>query len=391
MKLSKRLNIPSSATGRIYDLAIQKRKAGITVYNFSAGDLFFPIHPVIEKGVQEALVKGDHIVSYPPLAGVAELRLQIAQWMQRRYSSPYSSEEVVVTNGGKFALFAILQALLNAGDEVLVPAPYWVSYLPIIQFSEAHPLIVPTFEEKGWKVTPDDLQKQATPKTKLLILNNGCNPTGILYSFEEIENILKWAQKNNIFVLSDEVYSEMVYDGKTYISCASFPHLQENMAIVQSFSKNFGMSGWRVGFALGPKQLIDAVIRLQGQSTTGTSIVSQWAALAAIQNADAVTAYVRQEMDKRRDLFISTFNSLFQAALKPPASAMYQFVAMEELGVSSRDSLHFCEQAMDRASVAMVPGVACGQEGYIRFAFSEKASQIVKGLESLSRFCKGLS
>lgn len=391
MNLSKRLDIPPSTTGQIHDMAIQKRKAGLTIYNFSAGDLVLPMHPVIEKGVQEALVRADHVASYPPIAGVAELRLQAARWMQRRYGSGYGSEEVIVTNGGKFALYALAQALLNSEDEVLVPAPYWVSYLPIVQLSEAIPRIVPTSEKNGWKVSPDALQKQVTPRTRLLILNNGCNPTGALYSFEEIERILKWAQKNHIFVISDEVYSEMVYDGHMYISCASFPHFQDNMAIVQSFSKNFGMTGWRVGFALGPKELIGALARLQGQSITGTSIVSQWAALAAIQNADAVTGYVCQEMCERRDLFISTFNRLFQVDLAPSFSTLYQFVAMEKLGISSRDSIHFCEQAMDQASVALVPGIACGVEGYIRFAFSENASQIVRGLESLHAFCRRMS
>ncbi len=388
MKFAKRASIQLTETGRMNDLAQAKRRAGAEVYNFSAGDPACPTHRAIDKGVRKALSR--HSVPYPPLAGIPDLRGLVAEWMARKYSARYGPSEVLVTSGGKFALFLLAQALLEEGDEVILPAPYWVSYLPIINLCGAKVRVVRTEERREWKVTPADLALQHSPRSKLLILNNGCNPTGALYTRDEIEQLLEWAREHDLFVISDEVYSEILFDGRSYTSCASFPKFQERVAIVQSCSKNFGMTGWRIGFVLSAPPLMEALIRLQGQTLTGASLVSQWAAVAALENADLVAESVRQEMARRRDLFSSTFYDLFNTQLTKPPSAIYYFIELKKMGLEMENSLYFCEQALESASVAAVPGIAFGQEGYVRFAFSGREEEIVQGLTALHLFCKEL-
>ncbi len=372
----KKMKTPLSAspTVKLHNAASQNKK----IFNFAAGDPILELHESITKSVQKKLIK-EKMTPYPPLKGVLELREAACSWMHDRFCV----EETIITPGGKFALYAILQALLEYGDHVLVPTPAWVSYIPLIQNCGAKEILVVTTQETGWKVTVEALEKTKTGRAKLLILNNGNNPTGVLYNEEEIESILEWATKNEIFVLSDEVYSELVYDGARFVSCAEFPKAKENVAIVQSCSKNFGMTGWRVGFAFAPKHLIDAISITLSQTTTGVALISQWGALAALQNAAEISSYVRGAMCKRRDLFEKTFQQLFGLNLPKVSSALYQFIPLEILSKTQLDAQQYCERALRDASVAMVPGDAFSTPGYIRLAFSEREEQIVEGLKQL--------
>lgn len=378
------MQVAPSATVAINTRALQKKAAGVRVYNLSAGEPMVPTHAAVVLAAQAAMdAQKTH---YPPVAGIPELRAAAANWMNTTYNTQFQMENCLVTCGGKFGLFAFFQAFINPGDEVIIVAPHWVSYPSMVKLFGGIPQIVTTKPEADWKVLVADLEKAYTKKTKILSINNAANPTGVLYSRSELEAILAWAKAKNIMVVSDEVYSGLVYDGGEFISCASFPAYRENVVIVQSCSKHFAMTGWRVGFVFGPRKIIEVLTMLQSQSTTGTSSISQWAALAAIEQAGVIVLGVREAMQKRRDVFIQTCNRLFGASLVAPASALYVFAPLSALGVQGTDSTAFAEAALERGSVALVPGVAFGQEGYVRFSFGDEEEELVAGLEALHNF-----
>jgi aspartate aminotransferase len=382
MRPALRAQVPPSATMTMNSLAIQKKQKGEYVYNFATGDPILPNHPKIIQAAIDTVKAG--FSPYPAVAGTHELRSAVCQWMNQSYQTQFSPSQSIVTCGGKFALYALAQALLNPGDEAIIIAPYWVSYPGIVQLAEGKPLILETTAEKGWKAEVRQIEQLISPKVKFLLLNNGSNPTGALYKPDELKEILVLCKKANILLISDEVYSEIIYDGQSYTSCGSFRDFQDHVVIIQSCSKNFAMAGWRVGFAFGPEWVIKLLIAIQGQSTTGTSIQSQRAALAAVQNASEVAKYVRDEMQKRRDLFHDTFQTVFHRKLPKPPSAVYYFLPLSDFNCPHADSVAFCEKTLEQHNVALVPGVAFGKEGYVRFSFSETAEDIVKGLKTLS-------
>jgi len=245
--------------------------------------------------------------------------------------------------------------------------------------------IIETNEKNGWKPILGDIKLKINRKTKILILNNASNPTGCLYNKKELQQILQLAKENNIIVISDEVYSGLVYDGK-FVSCGSFDKYKDNVVVIQSCSKNFAMTGWRVGFAFGPGEIIKPMKTLQSQSITNTSTISQWAAVMALKNASKIMPEINLEMKQRRDLFVETFNRLFNQKISPPASALYCFISLSKLGVQNETSVEFCRRVLDKANVALVPGEAFGKEGYVRFSFGVEKEDAVKALEVLAGY-----
>jgi aspartate aminotransferase len=369
-----------SATGVIQAAANQMRKKGLEVYNFGTGDPILANHPAILEAAQEVI--RDKMSPYAPFAGMTELRQSAADWMNRRYGARFEVKETVVCCGGKFGIYAALQILLAPGEEVLVPAPYWVSYPEMVHLANAHPIIIPASEKTKWKISAKEMVARITPKTRVILLNNACNPTGALYSRQEIADLLLAAKEAGLMVISDEVYSEIVYDGAEFVSCSSFPEHRSHVIIIESCSKNFAMAGWRVGFAFGPSEVIANMIALQSQSTSGTSLISQQAALGALRHADEVSAYVRHAMDRRRKLFFQTYNKLFQTNIPPISSTLYFFTQI------GKDSMKECEKILNESRVALVPGIGFGMEGYARFAFSEEEALIEKGLQAFHQFRK---
>jgi aspartate aminotransferase len=380
--LIKRIIVPS-ATVSINTIAQLKKNAGETIFNFAGGDPALVNHPCILAGAAKGMQHG--LVPYAPLSGLPPLRKLAAEWVNRQYGCEYSPQNVLVTCGGKFALFAALHALIGPHDEVLISAPYWPSYPELVRLCEGVPRIIETQAENEWKVTPEELKKHLGSKVRVLIMNNANNPTGTLYTQEEIREILQIAKEGNWIVISDEVYSEIVYDQNTFVSCGAFPEHRERVVITQSCSKNFGMTGWRVGFVFAPEPLIQAMTSLQGQTTTGTSSMSQMAAISALENAPEVTAYVKKAMEERRECWMNGLNKHFGFHCPAPASTIYSFIPLDLFGNSSASSLAVCEQILKESNVAAVPGIAFGQEGYLRFAFSETPETLEKGLASLAR------
>ncbi len=379
------LNIEASATVKMNGLAVEKRRSGTAVYNLSAGEAMVDTPLIVVDAATRAMKEGK--THYTPAAGISELRMAAANWMNEWYGSNFSADETLVSCGGKFDVFALLQAYVQPGDEVIIAAPYWVSYASLVRLFGGVSKIVETSVTDGWKMHPQQVEDACTKKTKILIFNNGSNPCGTLYTKDEVEKILHVAQEKNIFVISDEVYSGLVYDDHRYISAGLFPEYKKNISVVQSCSKNFGMTGWRVGFLFAPKEVIDIISMLQSQSTTGTSTISQWAALAAVENARTIIPVIKQEMQARRDVFVKLFKEYFGIAIEAPPAALYTFLPLNLFGKET-NSEAFCLRLLEEANVASVPGSAFGQEGYVRFSFGETEEQISKGVEALAKWCQ---
>ena len=247
------------------------------------------------------------------------------------------------------------------------------------------PVIIDTDENDDWKLDVKELEGSITKKTKILLLNNASNPTGVLYTREELKEILDVAKRHNIIVISDEVYSGLVYDGE-FVSCGSFEEHRDHTFIVQSCSKQFAMTGLRVGFVFGSEEIISTVINLLGQTISGVTTISQYAALAGFKHRNDIAPLVRSEMKKRRDVFVNTFNKLFSSKISYPASALYCFIPMSAFGVEGQDSVEFCKDVLNNTNVAMVPGIAFGKEGYIRCAFGENEEELKEGLEKIKDY-----
>lgn len=382
MKLSSHIHIPPSATLAMNALANEKKKRGETVYNLTVGEPQIPTPESIRNAAIDAMNAGKTL--YTPPAGIAELRDGVAAWMNKNCASHFQKENIIATCGGKHGLLMTLQALLEPKDEVLILAPYWVSYPSMVELCDGVSRVVETSEQNGWKVDATTLQAACTSQTKVLILNNGGNPTGVLYSKEEIQTLLEIAAKNNVIVISDEVYSGLVYDHKEFISVASFSEYADRSIIIQSCSKHFAMTGWRVGFVCGPKNLIDRLETLQSQSTTGTSSISQWAALGAIQHAEALIPDINAEMQKRRDTFVQNFHKYFGVKLASPQAGLYAFIDIKQFGVTDTDSVAWCMKILHEANVVFVPGTPFGADGYIRASFGGTIAEVEAGLRHLA-------
>ena len=382
MKKLEILKIPASETFAINNIANERRHAGQTIYNLSAGEPMISASPVAVGAIMQALK--DDKTHYPPPSGVPELRETAAKWMNGLYHCKFKKENTLVVNGGKFGIFILLQALLKPGDEVLIPAPYWVSYPTMVRIFKGTPITINTSEKAGWKITSKDILRSASRKSKILILNNAGNPTGALYSKAEIKNILITAKKLGLFVISDEVYSGLVYDKKPFISCASFLEFKDSVAIIQSCSKNFAVTGFRIGFVFASVEIIKPLGSLVSQSTSGVTTMCQYAILEVLKDAKNITRKINVEMQKRRDIFVGELNKMFKSKVRMPASGLYIFAPLSLFRWGSGASNEFCMSAMDKARVATVPGKAFGAEGYVRFSFGEKPDVLRRGLRALA-------
>lgn len=381
MHFSKRSEIEPSSTVAINNLALEKKNRGETVFSLGVGEPVLQSHPSISDGAISAIHAGK--THYPPSIGITELRQKASEWTNAWYGTRFSMANTIVTCGGKFALYAACQALLEEGDEALIIAPYWTSYPGLVRLAGGVPKVVMTREALGWKVSIEDLNSAVTEKTRLLILNNASNPTGALYTRDEVGALLDFAKRADLTVLSDEVYSGLVYDGGTFVSCGSFREHEDRVVVVQSCSKHFAMTGWRVGFAFGPEPVIRILNMIQSQSTTGTSSISQRAAFSAIEHADEVVAFVRPAMEQRRNLFCDTLAELKGSEMARPASALYSFVSLADLSAGEVSSQEYCRKMLEERNVVTIPGSAFGAEGYVRLSFGGSEADIVGGLERL--------
>ncbi|MEN9946533.1 MAG: hypothetical protein RLZZ293_919 [Pseudomonadota bacterium] len=391
-------NLKASATVLINSMAQAKKAAGVRVFNLSVGEPKMITPQVVRDGAIKFIEQGD--IPYPSPAGLNELRQLSCDWLNKSYKTDYKLNECIITTGGKFAIYLMLQYLCGVNSplkdtpqqelKVMVLAPYWVSYPAITKIMGGSPIIIKTTEESGWKLTPQLLRDNYTSDCKILMINNGVNPTGAIYSRDEIREILATATELGIVVISDEVYSGLVYTDDEYVSAGSFPEYKDNVIIVQSCSKSFAMTGWRVGLLFARKEWIEVISALSTQSTTGVSLIAQHGAIAAFKNADTITSWVNQVMKQRRDIFVNAFRKYFGLDLAYPAATLYVFTSLSSLGVDEISDEDFCIRLLEDFNVATVPGSAFGQPGYVRFSYGAEEEDLDQGLYQVAEFIKQL-
>lgn len=387
IKPSPTLAIDSKAKKMIAD--------GIDVVSFGAGEPDFDTPDHIKEGAIKALKAGK--TKYTPVGGIPELKNAIIAKLKRDNNLTYTQDEILVSSGGKHALYNIAQALFEAGDEIIIPSPFWVSYPDQVLLNDATPVIVPTYEKDGFCLNPEVLEKAITPKTKALVLNSPSNPTGGAYPREALEAIAKILVKHQILCISDEIYEKIVYDGFQFTSIASLNEDIKKLTItVNGASKVYSMTGWRMGYAAGPKDIIQAMTKIQGQVTTNINSATQWACVEALNGPqDFLNTWVG-EFKKRRDFIVEAFNKIPGVTCFKPQGAFYVFPNISSYfgkkfeGTEIKNSDDLSNYLLDKALVAVVAGSGFGAEGFIRLSYATSMEKIQKGLERIEKALKAL-
>ena len=388
-RVSRRVGaISESATMRISNRAKELRASGRPVISFGAGEPDFATPDHIVAAALEA-VRDPRNHKYSANAGLPELREAIAARMTADDGLEVSASQVLVTNGGKQAVYQTMAALLNPGDEVIVPAPYWVTYPEAVKLAGGVPVEIPTSVIAGFKVTVDQLEAAWTPRTKALMFVSPSNPTGAVYDPAETRAIGEWAAARGVWVLSDDIYQYLVYGDTPFTSLpGATPELEDRWVIIHGVSKTYAMTGWRVGWMVGPPDVVKAAANLQSHATSNVSNVSQRAALAALTGPSEPVEAMRQAFDVRRRTMHSMLESMPGVTCAEPGGAFYCFPSFEELIAAGRfeSSIELCERALDQAEVALVPGEAFGAPGHARLSYALGDDDLVTGLERLREF-----
>lgn len=376
--------IKPSVTLAIAAKAGKLRSQGVDVVNFSAGEPDFDTPEHIKAAAVDALRKG--MTKYTDVKGIEPLREAIAQKYRHEHGLNYRKEDVLVSCGAKHSLYNILQAVVNPGDEVVIPAPYWVSYSDMALLAGGVPRLIPTDESTGFRIKPEQLQAALTPKTRIFLLNSPCNPTGATYDRDQLLAIAGILEKHDCLILADDIYEKIIYDGFEVHNLVTLcPSLKERTLIVNGVSKTYAMTGWRIGYALGPEDVIAAGAKIQSQSTSNPTSIAQAAALEAIRGAqDTVTIMVR-EFQKRRDVIVERLNGIAGIRCLKPGGAFYVFPNISGLlgktskGKQLSSPCDVADYLLDEAEVAGVPGEDFGSQQHIRFSYATSLEDIEKG------------
>jgi len=387
MEISERAaQLTPSLTLSIDSKAKAMKAEGIDVCGFGAGEPDFDTPEHIKAAAIEALQAG--FTKYTPSAGIPELRAAIAEKLAADNGLTYRAGQVVVSNGAKHACYNAILATCQPGDEVIIPAPYWVSYPDMVRLVGAEPVIVPTMERNNWKMRPEDFENAMTPRTKMLIMNTPCNPTGSVYTREELEAIVEVASGEDIYILSDEIYEKLVYDDTKHVSIGSLSKEAYDLTItVNGFSKSYAMTGWRLGYLAAPEAVAKAVDSIQSHTTANSSSFSQRGALAALKGDQQAVADMREEFDMRRNYMIDRLSKIPNVTAVKPQGAFYVLLNVSQLGLTSQN---FADRLLSKANVAVVPGAAFGDDRTIRLSYATSIDIIKKGLDRLQDFCRTL-
>jgi aspartate aminotransferase len=391
MKLSTwASNIAPSPTLAVDSKAKELKAAGEDVCGFGAGEPDFDTPEFIKDACIQALKDGK--TKYAPAPGIPELRDALAdKYRNDNGVEGVTAAQVVVSPGGKYSCYLAILAVISPGDEVIIPAPYWVSYPEMVKLAGGVPKTVFAGMESGFKITPDQLRAAITPKTRLFILNSPSNPTGAIYSAEELQALTEVALEAGIYIMSDEIYEYLLYDGVKHVSPASFSQdAADSVITVAGFSKTFSMTGWRLGTLMAPLPIAKAVANLQSQTSSNATTFAQYGALAAMQNWDKSMTAVNgmlEVFDRRRLRLLAGLNAIPGIECARAQGAFYLFPNVEKLGLSDSE---FAARILEEEKVAVVPGGAFGADGYIRLSYATSDDVIEKGLERLTRFCAKL-
>ena len=385
--LSKRIQkLSESLTIAISTLARELKAEGKDVLAFSAGEPDFDTPQVIKDEAIKAINEG--FTKYTSVRGIPELLEAIKIKLKDENNLDYDLVDIIVSNGAKQSLFNIFESILDEGDEVIIPAPYWVTYPELVKYHDGVPVFINTTEKTNFKITADDLKKAITPKTKALILTTPSNPTGAVYSKEELQQLAEVLKDTNILVISDEMYEKLVFD-KEFTSVGSINEDMLNRTItVNGLSKSHAMTGWRFGYlACKDKELVKAMNKLQSQSTSNINSITQKAAIVALLgNANKDVELMKNHFKQRRDFVYEAFNNIEGLSANKPEGAFYIFVNHQEI---EKDSMKFAKELLQEKGVAVVPGVGFGSEGYFRFSFATDLDTLKEGIKRIEEFVKG--
>ncbi len=362
------------------------RAAGVDVCDFTVGEPDFNTPAHIREAAKRALDEGK--TKYAPAGGVLKLQELIAAKLRTENALPYSANQIIVSTGGKQAILNVLLTILSRNDEALIPTPYWVSYPEIVKLARAKPVLLPTTEATGFKITPEQLEAAITPRTKVLILNSPSNPTGAIYSRAELAVLAEVLVRHQVAVLSDEIYEKLLYDGMEHVSIGSLGEAIFDLTLVcNGFSKAYAATGWRLGYAAGPEHVIKAAIDIQSHTTSGATTFAQYGAIAALEGPQDEVEAMRSEFERRRDVLFAGMSALPGLACTKPGGAFYLFPNISATGLSSMD---FSQRLLEEFHVAIVPGSAFGADGNVRFSYATSMATIEKGLERLRQFVGSL-
>ena len=386
-------HIKPSPTIAVSSKAREMRAAGRNVIGLGAGEPDFDTPENIKQAAISAINRGD--TKYTAVDGTPDLKKAIVNKFKRENNLEYSTNEITVGTGGKQVIYNALMATLNKGDEVIIPAPYWVSYPDMVLLAGGNPKIIKCKENDGFKLTPKNLKKAITKKTKWLILNSPSNPTGVAYTKEEIEALSEVLIKNkNVHILSDDIYEHITYDNFNFFTIAQVSKLKNRTLTMNGVSKSYAMTGWRIGYAGGPKEIIKAISKIQSQSTSNPSSISQAAAVEALNGTQDFIQERSNAFKERRDFVVNSLNNIKGISCLKPSGAFYVFPSCKKLlgkKTKLKTDKDFVEKLLEEALVAVVQGSAFGLDGYFRISYATSMDNLKKALERIKSFCESLN
>jgi aspartate aminotransferase len=394
VNISKRVqSIKPSPTLAIDAKAKALKEQGVDIINFGVGEPDFDTPQSIKNAAINAINSG--FTKYCHVPGTLEIKNAIIEKLKRDNDLVYTPEQIIVSSGAKHSLYNLFQSIIDDGDEVIVPAPYWVSYPDMIALAGGKPVIIQTTDKTNFKATPETIEKVLTKKTKAIVINSPSNPTGVTYSQEELKTIADVCVKHKIFIISDDIYEKLVYDNFKFISIAQVsPQAKELTIVINGVSKAYAMTGWRIGYTAGPKDIISAMSKIQSQSTSNACSISIKAAVEALNGSQECVENMRKEFEKRRDYIVTRLNSIHGITCRKPEGAFYVFPNIKEFLGKTFDSktintdLEFADYLINYAKIAVVPGTAFGAEGYIRLSYATSIENIKSGMDRLETALK---
>jgi aspartate aminotransferase len=389
VELTNRINrIQVSPTAVVINAAEQLKAKGVDIADFGPGEPDFPTPEHIKRAAIKAIE--ENRTKYTPTGGIMPLREAITVWHRRELGSSYTPKECVVNVGGKHSIFNTICVLIHHGDEVIIPAPYWVSYPDIIKYAGGTPVVVQTTAEHGFAAKASDIEKAITPRTKMVIINSPSNPTGGVVDGEEFERILAVSKKHGVWLMGDECYSHFVYEPHKPYSIASAKDSKDRVIIVGSVSKTFAMTGWRVGYTLAPEPLVQAIIKIQSQSTSNPTSIAQYAALEAMRGPMDTVPVMLAEYARRRKRIVEGLRQIDGVTCEWPGGAFYAFpnVSAHLTGANAAapSCTELAKELLERAHVALVPGEAFGAPGFLRLSYATSLERIEEGLRRMKKF-----
>ena len=373
----------------------QMKKQGIPVVGFGAGEPDFNTPENIKQAAIKAIE--NNFTRYTPASGTLELKQAVCDKMEKDTGLKYTTANVIICNGGKHALTNAFMAILNPGDEVIIPAPYWVSYPEMVKMADGIPVYIETEEENNFKFTMDQLEAAFTPKTRALVINTPSNPTGMVYTREELQEIADFAVKHEIYVIFDEIYEKLVYEGQHTNIATLGDEIRKLTIIVNGMAKTYAMTGWRIGYAVAEAPVIKAMSNMQSHATSNPNSIAQSASVEALTGDQSFIDQMKAEYIKRRDYMVKRINSIEGLSCREPHGAFYIFMNVkgvlgkEHYGRMIHTAHELCEDILDRALVAMVPSEGFGLDGYVRLSYATSMEVITTGLDRIEEYLQGKS